>query len=237
MSDLFPLTVRGAEVSRRGHVLVGPVDLDLGAEGVTVVLGPNGSGKTTLLNMLHGMARLKKGTLTWACGTEEARRLQAFVFQRPIMLRRSVLANIAYPLRLRGRPKTEADDLAMKWAAKVGLGALTAQSAHVLSGGEQQKLALARALITEPKLVFLDEPCASLDGRSTREIEDILGNAKDAGTRLVMSTHNLGQARRLASDVVFMLHGKLHEHSQAYDFFDAPKSDEARAFINGDIVE
>jgi tungstate transport system ATP-binding protein len=231
------MTMRGVQVTRRGKTLIGPVDLDLEGRGVTVVLGPNGSGKTTLLNVLHGMARLKTGRVTWTCGPEDARRHQAFVFQRPVMLRRSVLANIAYPLRLRGFSSAKADTAAKSWADKVGLADLMDQPAHVLSGGEQQKLALARALITEPKLLFLDEPCASLDGRSTREIEQILTHAQEAGTRLILSTHDLGQARRLADEILFMLHGKLHEHSSAAQFFDAANTAEARAFLRGDIVE
>ena len=107
----------------------------------------------------------------------------------------------------------------------------------VLSGGEQQKLAIARALITDPALVFLDEPTASLDGRAMREIEAILHTAKADGTRLILSTHDMGQARRIADTVVFMLGGKVHETGPANSFFDAPNTPEARAFLKGDIVE
>nr|WP_254899104.1 ATP-binding cassette domain-containing protein [Thalassococcus arenae] len=237
VTDLFPLIVRGAGTSRRGKQLVGPVDLDLGAKGVTVVIGPNGAGKTTLLRLLHGAARLTSGRIDWACGLEEARHHQAFVFQQPVMLRRTVEANIAYPLRMRGASRAQAHDKARYWAGRVGLGHALERSATVLSGGEQQKLALARALIVEPRLVFLDEPCASLDGRATREIETILQDAKAAGTRLILSTHDMGQARRLADEVVFLLGGRVHERQTSPAFFDTPQTTEARAFLNGDIVE
>ncbi|MGX9356126.1 ATP-binding cassette domain-containing protein [Roseobacteraceae bacterium S113] len=237
MSALFPLEVRGAETRRRGKVLVGPVDLMVQGDGVTVLLGPNGAGKTTLLRLLHGAARLSRGQITWAMDAQTAREKQAFVFQRPVMLRRSVLENLIYPLRVRGAAKGQALALARDWAERVGLADMLERPAPVLSGGEQQKLAIARALITDPQVVFLDEPTASLDGRATREIEDILGRAKAQGTALILSTHDLGQARRLADSVVFLKGGKVHETGAAPAFFEAPQTQAARAFLKGDIVE
>ncbi|WP_299841961.1 ATP-binding cassette domain-containing protein [uncultured Roseovarius sp.] len=237
MSELFPLDVTAAQVRRRGKVLVGPVDLTLKAGGVTIVIGPNGSGKTSLLKMLHGIVRLNKGSVKWACGTEEAQKRQAFVFQTPVMLRRTVLENLIYPLRLLHVPKTQARVQAAEWANRIGLGDAITRQATVLSGGERQKLALARALIRKPDLLFLDEPCASLDGRAMREIEAILHGAAANGTRIIMSTHDMGQAKRLASEVIFILHGKVHEFGSAGGFFDLPETPQARAFLNGDIVD
>lgn len=237
MSALLPLVVRGAESRHRGKRLVGPIDLTIEGTGATVIVGPNGSGKTTLLRLLHGAARLSKGEISWNCSTREARLHQAFVFQRPVMLRRSVLENLIYPLRVCGTSKAQARKSAVAWAAKIGLSDMIDRSALVLSGGEQQKLALARALITAPKVLFLDEPCAALDGRATREVEAILQAAKSNGTRLILSTHDLGQARRLADEMVFMLGGKVHEHGPASDFFNATQTASARAFLKGDIVE
>lgn len=237
VSDMFPLEVRGAQVRRRGKVLVGPVDLTLQARGVTVVIGPNGAGKTSLLKMLHGIARLGQGQINWACPMAEAQRRQAFVFQMPVMLRRTVLENLAYPLRLLKVPRAEALAQAADWSKRIGLGDAGSRQATVLSGGERQKLALARALIRKPDVLFLDEPCASLDGRAMREIEAILQDAASAGTRLIMSTHDMGQARRLASEIVFILHGKVHEFSPAELFFDKAETAQARAFLKGDIVE
>lgn len=237
VSDLFPLTLTDAETSRRGKRLVGPVTLSLDGQGICVVIGPNGAGKTSLLRLMHGAARLTGGSIRWACPMAEARQAQAFVFQRPVMLRRSVVDNIAYPLRLRGVSRSEARAQAQDWAARVGLGGMTTRPATSLSGGEQQKLALARALITAPKLLFLDEPTASLDSRSVRDIETILQDAARDGTRLILSTHDMGQARRLADRVVFLLNGRVHETGPAAAFFDAPQTPEAEAFLNGEIVE
>ena len=237
MSSMFPLTVQGAIVRRRGKTLAGPVDLTLQAAGVTMVIGPNGSGKTSLLKMLHGIARLSEGQVRWSCPKQNAQRRQGFVFQTPVMLRRTVVDNLAYPLLLLKVPKAEAREQAAQWAARIGLAEAAERQATVLSGGERQKLALARALIRAPELLFLDEPCASLDGRAIREIEEILQDAARGGTRIIMSTHDMGQARRLASEVIFMLHGKVHEFGPAESFFSDAATPQARAFLNGDIVE
>lgn len=237
MSNVFPLTLTKAETSRRGKRLVGPVDLTIDGSRTTVLMGPNGSGKTTLLRLMHGAARLTGGTITWGCETDRARRAQAFVFQRPVMLRRTVEENLIYPLTVRGAKRAEARRLALTWAERTGLSDLLERSAPALSGGEQQKLAIARALITEPDLVFLDEPTAALDGRATRAIEEILIQTKAMGTNLILATHDLGQARRLADTVVLMLDGRIVEAAPAAEFFDAPRTPQAKAFLRGDIVE
>lgn len=237
MSNLFPVTLEGATLRRAGRTLIGPVDLELQAKGVTIVIGPNGAGKTSLLRMMHGIARLGAGSIRWACPPEQARTHQAFVFQHAIMMRRSVQGNLAYPLRLAGHSRANANARAAQAAQQVGLGDMLDRPAPYLSGGERQKLALARALITQPELLFLDEPCASLDGRATREIEEILTRAAAAGTRLIMSTHDMGQARRLATEVLFLLNGNIHEHSPADTFFGDTPSPQAQSFLKGDIVE
>ncbi len=237
MSRLLPLVAEAAVSRRGGRTLVGPVDLRIDGPGITVLIGPNGAGKTSLLNLLHGTARLASGRIDWACPIEDARHAQAFVFQRPVMLRRSVVENLAYPLRIRGVPRSEAMPRAEAAAHRVGLGEMLGRHAPRLSGGEQQKLALARALIIEPDVLFLDEPCASLDGRAMREIEGILLQARGSGKRLILSTHDMGQARRLADDVLFLLRGGVHERGPAETFFTRPETPQARAFLQGDIVE
>ena len=211
--------------------------LDIQEGEIIALLGPNGAGKTTLLKVLHGVDRLTSGSVSWTVPAKTVRQGQAYVFQRPIMLRRSVRANLAYPLQLLGLPKAEISARVAHWAARIGLSAELDVPAPRLSGGEQQKLALARALIRRPDTVFLDEPCSNLDGRSTREIEDILCDASAAGARIIMTTHDLGQARRLADRVLFLNKGQLEEQGPADRFFAAPKSPGAIAFLNGDIIE
>lgn len=236
VTRLLPLTLDAIEVNRRGKRLVGPISLTLGGEGITIVMGPNGSGKTTLLRAMHGLERTSAGRITWSCPVDEARAAQAFVFQTPILMRRSVLDCIAFPLRLANVPRAVARKRAAAFGSDLGLGEALDRPAQGLSGGERQKLALARALVCDPALLFLDEPCANLDGRSTREIEEILRSARTGGTRIVMSTHDVGQARRLADDVLFIYQGRLHEAGTAMDFFTQPKSPEARAYIKGDLL-
>ena len=235
-AKIIPLDLQEVEVRRRGKRLLGPLSFVLQGSGISMVIGPNGSGKTTLLRAMHGIERISAGRKAWSVGDPAAHAAQSFVFQTPVMMRRNVRDNIAYPLVLRGVPRREARVAAESWAARVGLDAALARPATVLSGGEKQKLALARALVTAPQVLFLDEPCANLDGHATQEIEAILIAARDACSRIVMSTHDLGQARRLADEVLFLHDGKLVEFLPAATFFAGPGSAQAVAFVNGDLV-
>ncbi|MDW3181998.1 ATP-binding cassette domain-containing protein [Roseobacter sp.] len=236
VSVMLPLTLKDVSVRRRGKRLLGPVNLTLNPEGLTMIVGPNGSGKTTLLRVMHGVERLSEGSATWAVPEEEARHRQSYVFQTPIMLRRTVADNLRYPLQLTAKPRAEIEELVHHWLKRIGLDARMGLQATRLSGGEKQKLALARALIRKPDVLFLDEPCANLDGASTRDIETILRGALLEKTRIIMTTHDLGQARRLAGDALFMLHGVVHERGPASDFFSAPQTAELQAFFRGDII-
>ncbi|MBO9395479.1 ATP-binding cassette domain-containing protein [Shimia sp. R9_2] len=238
VETILPLSVENAVVRRRGKVLVGPINAEVSETGLTIVMGPNGAGKTTLLRLLHGMERLASGgQLKWQVPEPQARGQQGFLFQAPIMMRRSALENVAYPLTVHGVSRKDARKQAAEWLARVGLQDSADKQATVLSGGERQKLALARALIRQPQILFLDEPCANLDGRATREFEALLHSVHEEGTRIVMSTHDIGQARRLAQDVWFIHHGQILEATSAELFFEDPKSKEARAFLKGDIIE
>ncbi|MCG7573140.1 ATP-binding cassette domain-containing protein [Phaeobacter sp. CNT1-3] len=234
--SILPLKLQGACVKRRGHTLIGPVDLTLGRDGFTIILGPNGAGKTTLLRLMHGLERPSAGRLDWNVPEVQARAHEAYVFQHPTLMRRTVVDNVAYPLVIHGVARALARARATEALAQVGLSEHVTQRASALSGGERQKLALARALIRQPEILFLDEPCASLDGAATRDIEAILNRAHANGTRIVMITHDLGQARRLARDVLFIYKGRLHEAAPADTFFDGPATAEAQAFLNGDIL-
>ena len=224
-------------VRRDGKLVLGPLDLDMETRGITVVLGPNGAGKTTFLKVLHGVERISDGEMHWSVANVQAREEQAYVFQSPIVLRRSVGQNLAYPLKLIGTVKSEISMRVSLWSRKIGLEDALDFPATRLSGGEKQKLAIGRALIRMPKVLFLDEPCANLDGRSIREIEELLHEATLAGTSIIMTTHNLGQAKRLADSVLFLLGGRLHEQSPASVFFNIPSTSEAQSFLNGDIIE
>ncbi|MCG8492241.1 MAG: ATP-binding cassette domain-containing protein [Sneathiellales bacterium] len=235
--ELFPLTLDKAVVRVKGSQLLGPVSCRISSEGLSVIMGPNGSGKTTFLRLLHGLERCREGEIEWGdMGRREAMRSQSYVFQSPIILRRSVRDNIVYPLRLRNVARAKAEREAEKWIREVGLEERMHLDARNLSGGEKQKLSLARALITEPRLLILDEPSANLDGASTRDIERLILLAKDKGCKIIMATHDFGQARRLADDVLFFHHGTILEQGNAQAFFEQPRTLEGRAFLRGDIL-
>ena len=237
VGSVFPMTASGAVVRRGGQRLLGPIDLRLDGSGVTVIIGPNGSGKTTLLRLLHGLERCREGCVDWAVDRDSALSRQAFVFQTPIMMRRTVRENLVYPLRLRGASRADIAEKGDAWLKRVDLAAAALQRASTLSAGERQKLSIARALIAAPELLILDEPSANLDSRSTREIERILTGQNKAGTRIIMATHDMGQARRLGDHVIFMLNGLVHEEGPAERFFKGAQTDAGRAFLAGDIVE
>jgi tungstate transport system ATP-binding protein len=236
VAPILPLILTSIEVRRSGRTILGPLSHRLEGAGISILMGPNGSGKTTLLKTMHGIERPSRGQIDWQITAEEARLRQAFVFQTPTILRRSVLDNIAFPLLLRGIFRKKAQTTAAELGETVGLGKVLQQSAMVLSGGEKQKLAIARALILAPDVLFLDEPCANLDSRATRDIEAILCNARDKGTRIVMATHDHGQARRLADEIWFLHAGKLLESTPKNQFFEAPQSSMARAYLKGDLL-
>lgn len=233
MSLLFPLTLSKICVRRRGKTILGPIDFTLDQGGPLIVIGPNGSGKTTLLRVMHGIERISGGSLNWAADDPAK---HSYVFQQPTVLRRTVAQNLAYPLQLAGMSKPAIEAACTLWLNRIGMSDMVTTPATRLSGGERQKLAIARALIRKPDLLFLDEPTANLDGHTTREIEALLQDANTAGTRIVMATHDMGQARRLAADILFIKSGKIHEQTTANMAFSTPQTPELRAFLKGDIV-
>ncbi|MBU2582694.1 MAG: ATP-binding cassette domain-containing protein [Alphaproteobacteria bacterium] len=232
---LMPLRVRGLGYRAGGRALIDELDLDLSVSGITMVLGPNGAGKSLLLRLLHGLIAPTTGTISWGGLplSREVRARQALVFQKPVLLRRSVGENLDFVLRLRGATGTGRRDQLLE---QVGLLHLAKQPARLLSGGEQQRLSLARALATEPDVLLLDEPTASLDPASVQTIEAIVREAGRRGVRAVFVTHDIGQARRLGDDVVFMHRGRVAEHAASKVFFESPASEAARDFMAGRIV-
>ncbi len=236
VSSILPLTLDKVTFEAGGKRLIKEISCLLGAGPRSVILGPNGAGKSLLLRLCHGLIDPTSGTVLWnGADGKDAALNQAMVFQRPVMLRRSVAANIDYALSLRGLPSDERRDRIDDVLARTGLRRFTDRSARRLSGGEQQKLALARAWALRPQVLFLDEPTASLDPAATLAVEDVIAAIHASGTKIVMTTHDLGQARRIADDVLFLYRGRLFEHSPAGVFFEAPRSAEAASFIDGKL--
>jgi tungstate transport system ATP-binding protein len=197
---------------------------------------PNGAGKTTLLLLAMGLVAPTQGIVTYQGSTKGDPRRRAIVFQRPHMLRRSAIGNIRYALAAAGVPRTQRTARAAELLALVGLAPLARQPARRLSGGEQQRLAFARALAKAPRILLLDEPAASLDPAATKAIEDIVRDCAARGIKVVMATHDLAQARRLAGDVALMHRGRILEFAPSQDFFSAPRTQEARSFLAGELL-
>ncbi|MEQ1611856.1 MAG: ATP-binding cassette domain-containing protein [Hyphomicrobiaceae bacterium] len=213
--------------------LLSDISLTIDPGAPTILLGPNGAGKTTLLKLAMGLLAATTGKITDR-GANDAPSRKAFVFQKPVMLRRSAADNIAFALVAARRPAGEAPVQAL--LAQVGLSAVADRPARKLSGGEQQRLSLARALARSPEILLLDEPTASLDPASTKAVEDIIGDVAAGGVKVIMSTHDLGEAKRLAGDIVFLSGGRLVEHSPASVFFKTPQSEAARRFLAGELL-
>lgn len=233
---LLPLALEGVSFVAAGRTIIDSLTLEIAAGTRSIVIGPNGAGKSVLLRLCHGLLRPTSGIVRWnAPETMHGPRRQAMVFQRPMLLRRSALANVLYALEVNDVPRREREDRAVDRLERVGLLALAHRPARVLSGGEQQRLALARAWALQPEVLFLDEPTASLDPGATHEIEAIIRAMHDGGTKIVMVTHNLGQARRLGDEILFMHRGRVAERTPAAAFFRQPASPEAALFIEGEL--
>jgi len=237
LSAILPLQVDGLGFRANGQVLLRDVSFTVNRGRRVVLMGPNGAGKSLTLRLCHGLEAPSSGQVRWrGANGADPRTHQAMVFQRPILLRRSAAANIDYALAVRGAPAAERPGRVRAALALVGLEALADRPARVLSGGERQLLALARAAALKPEMVFLDEPTASLAPAAAKRVEAAIRQIHQDGATLLMTTHDLGQARRLADEILFLHDGRLIEHGPAADFFAAPKTPEARAYLNGELL-
>ncbi|HEY7905087.1 MAG TPA: ATP-binding cassette domain-containing protein [Casimicrobiaceae bacterium] len=232
--DILPLVLDDVRLVLGNQPILHGISAAIGRGTRTLILGANGAGKSMLLRVCHGLIAPTSGRVRWASGAARPAQ-QAMVFQRPVMLRRSVLANVGYGLKLAGIGAQDRMHRAQQVLERVDLGAIAARSARVLSGGEQQRVALARAWALAPSILFLDEPTASLDPTAARNVEAIVQAIHDAGTKIVMTTHNLALARRFADDILLLHEGRLVESGPAAPFFSRPRTAIGRAFIDGEL--
>jgi len=235
VTDL-PIVFEDVAVILRNVTILDGLSLTLAAGAPTVLVGPNGAGKTTLLRVAMGLLPPSRGRVAWGGLPDASAARRAIVFQRPVMLRRSAAGNIRYALKAAGVPRGTRTARADELLALVGLTGVADRPARRLSGGEQQRLALARALAKDPLALLLDEPTASLDPAATKAIEDVIRAAAARGVKVLMATHDLGEARRLAGDVALLHRGRVVEHADAATFFGNPATPEARRFIAGELL-
>ena len=233
--QLLPLVVEELCFCAPDKPLINQLSFTIQGAGISVLMGPNGAGKSLTLRLLHGLLPPSSGSIRWgAVSWQEAVALQAMVFQKPVLLRRSVLENLRYVAAL---AKTDLADGAIE--AALGQAKLTDKAlmpARRLSGGEQQRLVMARALMLQPEILFLDEPTSSLDPKGTRDVEEIIFAAKARGVKIILVTHDVGQAKRLADEILFIHQGRLCEQGPAHEMIEAPSSEPARQYFSGEIV-
>jgi tungstate transport system ATP-binding protein len=235
-ASILPMRAEGLRFEAGGLRLIKDLDFTLEPGPTTVICGPNGAGKSLLLRLCHGLIPPTAGRIVWA-GTAagEPRRHQAMVFQRPVMLRRSAAGNIEHALRLRGLERGERRRRIAEALALTRLARFADRPARVLSWGEQQRLALARAWALRPHVLFLDEPTANLDPAVTRVIEELIVEIRRQGTKIVLTTHDLGQMRRLGDEILFLHRGRLVERGPARQMLGSPATEAARAYFSGEL--
>jgi len=232
---LLPIQINNLWLKAHHKALLRDISVTIRENGITVIMGPNGAGKSLFIRCLHGLSQPDSGMISFA-GTplnSDIRQRQALIFQKPVLLKRTVQQNLAFVQRLRA-------DILMadieKVLEQVGLRHLASQPVKQLSGGEQQRLALARALLLQPEMLFLDEASANLDPASVGQIENVLLDARKKGQKIILITHDIAQAKRLADDIIFLHHGQLYEYSPADEFFTRPMSEQAKAYLDGQIL-
>ena len=226
------LTVEALSFRRKNKTLLENISLSSSAENCTAVIGPNGSGKSTFLKLCHGLLRPSSGEIRWGdVPLSQHRPHIAMAFQKPEFLRRSALANISFVLRKRGVASATSCSLARKMLAAVGMENCASQLAVQLSGGEQQRLGIARACAVDPDILLLDEPTSEQDASSARKVEALIQSLKGKGTRILVATHNLAQVRRLCDEVLYFSSGKLLVQSSCSDFFERLKGEEFCDFL------
>lgn len=235
-ASVLPLRIDGVGYARGGARLLAGISFEVQARRRLVILGPNGAGKSLLLRICHGLLQPSEGHVTWQTPAPVVGKRHAMVFQRPVMLRRTVAGNLRHALRAAGKPRPAAEARLARTVERFRLGELLARPARLLSVGEQQRLAIARAWSLDPELLFLDEPTASLDPSATIAIEAILSELAAEGVTIVMTTHDLGQARRLADEIILLHDGRLVERAPAAEFFEAPRSVAAQAYLSGQLL-
>lgn len=233
-----PVTAINLLIERKNRVLLDVAEAHFSGANLTAVVGPNGAGKSLLLKVIAGVLAPDRGIVLW--GGKVPSRAQysklSLLLQSPVLLKRSVLGNIEFALKAAGVSRREIGRRSRSALEDANLMDIANTHARLISGGEKQRLALARAMAIEPEVLLLDEPVAALDPSSMLAIEAMICTARERGTTVVLVTHDLAQARRLGDRIIFMLNGRIAEQGDTAGFFRSPQTREAKAFVRGEIV-
>ena len=233
--SLTPIVVSNLSILLGEIKILDKINCKIHNESIIAILGPNGAGKSMFLKSINGLIGVESRKIYFNSReiNDHIRKDMALVFQKPTLLRRTVLENMQFVLE----KKNKISNLQItNLLQRVGLDIYKYKPARLLSGGEQQRLSLARALLINPSLLLLDEPTANLDPYSLNLIEEIILDENKKGKTIILTTHDMGQAKRLAKEILFFNKGKLLEQTRAINFFKKPKTKEAQSYINGKIL-
>jgi len=232
---ICPIKIKNLSISINDRFILNNINCQINNKSITAILGPNGAGKSLLLQTINGLIPVSNGEITYNLRQldDNIRKQQAMVFQNPTLLRRTVLGNMEFVNNINKNTNMLDVNYILK---KVGLEAYNDKPARLLSGGEKQRLSLARALLIQPKLLLLDEPTANLDPYSLKLIEDLILEENSNGTTIILITHDMSQAKRLASDIIFINKGRVLEQTNSHIFFKEPKTIESKKYLAGEIL-
>ena len=237
--------IKGLKKEYDGKTVLHIDDLKLENEKINVIIGPSGAGKSTMLQILNGIESPSEGVVIFD-GEEikkgrkvalATRRKMSMVFQKPVLFNSTVYENVACPLKLRKVPPKLINESVNDILRLVGLSDKARQRALTLSGGEAQRIAVARSIVTQPKVLLMDEPTANLDPANVELIEKVIEFTTTAyKSTVVIVTHNMYQAKRLGENIIFLLNGKVVETGSSDKLFLSPENDKTLAFINGEMI-
>ncbi|WP_334120644.1 ATP-binding cassette domain-containing protein [Limnobacter sp.] len=235
-SAFMPIRLEGIHQSFTRRAIFSNLNLEIGAQGITAIMGPNGAGKSLILRLLAGLIEPGQGRVLYNGMPEVPHGQIGFVFQRPVLLRRSVQDNVMHALAIAGVARSERPLRTLGLLELGGMEHLAKSPARKLSGGEQQRLTLLRALACNPGLLLLDEPSASLDPQATALIENIVLRASQCGVKVIIVTHDQGQAARVADEVAFVHKGQVLDIESTESFLKNPQSRLAKAYLAGELL-
>lgn len=233
----FPLRMENVSYSINEATLIRNLDLEINSDGTSIILGHNGAGKSLLLKLFHGVIKPNHGKVTWNSQHPNIYQYwRTFLLQRPTFFNQSIEYNIEFVLRIAGIDKNQHKKRCEQALEVCGLTHLRQRNTRSLSGGELQKVSLARAWVLEPSVILLDEPTVALDPPSVISFESIIQQFVNSGSKIIMTTHDLSQAERLANEIIFIDKGTLIEQSDALNFFAGPSSNQAQKFVSGELT-